>query len=76
MVRGSGMTTKMKNAGVIGGPGHPCSLLTPAAKAGHHVTTSERVKHQQGHTSVRTNSFGDLMSRDELEALPRSKDNP
>ena len=60
----------------IVGPGVPCSLLAPAAKTGHLVTTSEGVEHWQGHTSVRTESFGNLMSSDEPEALPSSKGNP
>jgi len=60
----------------IGGPGVPCSFLTPAAiKDTVSLTTSEGVKHQQSHASVRTNSFGDLMSCDEPEALPSFKDN-
>jgi len=32
------------------------------------------MRYQQGQTSVRTNSFGDLVSSDEPEALPSSKD--
>ena len=60
----------------IGGPGISYSLLAPATNTGHRVATSEGVEHWQGHTSVMTKSFVDLMSSDEPEALPSSKGNP
>ena len=52
------------------------SRLASTTKTEHRLTSSESMEHRQGHTSVRTKSFGDLISSNEPEGLPNSKSNP
>ena len=53
-----------------------CAMQSPCPCRQNRTPWSEGVEHRQSHTSVRTKSFGDLVSSDEPEALPSSKGNP